>query len=56
MPKEFRHFRFFFGQSITSDSIPICLSKKFPHWNNDSLLFVLEIIDNYIYWKNNILS
>ena len=43
------------AQSVTSGSIPICLFKKPPHWNNDFLSFVLEIIDNYIHWKNDIL-
>ena len=36
-------------QSITSGSIPICLSKKPPHEDKDSLSFVLEIADNYIH-------
>ena len=48
MPNYFRHLWFF---SITSGSIPICMSKKPPHWNNASLSFVLQIIDNCIHSK-----
>ena len=31
------------------------LSFSSPHWNNNFLSFVQEIIDSYIHWKNNIL-
>ena len=31
------------------------MSKTPPNWNNSSFSFVLEITDNYIHWKNNIL-
>ena len=55
----FLPFAFSLAQSITSTSIPTCFPKKPPHWNNDSLSFVLEIFDNYIHSlfiaKNNIL-
>ena len=37
------------AQLITSGSIPICSSKKPSFWNNASLSFVLEIIDNCIH-------
>ena len=37
------------AQSVTNGSIPICLSEKPPHWNNDFLSFLLEIPDKYIF-------
>ena len=46
---------FSLAQSITSGSIPLYLSKKPSHRNNDSPSFVLEITDNYIHLKNIIL-
>ena len=49
------HFRFFFGPVNNKCFIPIRLSKKPQHKDYDSLSFVLEITNNYIHWKNNIL-
>ena len=47
LPNYFDIFASTLAQSITSGCIPICMSKKPPHWNKVSLSFVLEIIDSY---------
>ena len=49
MKNDFAIFASSLAQSITSGSIPICLSKKPPHQDNDPLLFILAVADNNIH-------